>query len=219
MPWLNEGKVHNFAFKWVNILGNQLAEFHSTIPFDGTVAQSSMELTSVTFSCGMSSAGLLPAINPLRDFLWQCFQPKNKALEFPNLTTLRFTCDRSRRPHENIEDIMRMGPPPGNLKLQFPKLNVLDIKVKNADDIVFRPEVTLSHLNRFKMSIQDVAFLDFGGLPIKSAGYLYIEVGQCYVIWDEKFRNITNHLFGEVPITKEVNVCIGIDYTDTVDVE
>lgn len=52
-----------FASKWVNVLGNQLVEFHSYMPFGRAVTQLPLESTAVTFSCGTHFDDLLVKIN------------------------------------------------------------------------------------------------------------------------------------------------------------
>lgn len=223
-------EAREFASKWVNILGSQLTALHSNIPFDGTVTQSLLELTTVTFSCNMSSAELLPAINPLpleflhivdppRGFSWQCFQPKNGILVFPNLTTLYFSCDGVRGGDEDLMDALKEDASPGSLRLQFPNLKVFDTRVRNADGIVFRPEIIPSHLEELRMLIQDIAFLEFGQLPIESVGCLDVHISESYAIFDDAFYDISNRLFGEVTITKEASVRLGVDQTDVIDIE
>lgn len=222
-----------FTTKWVELLCKQLTAFHCNQPLAPSVTQFSMEQTQFTCSCDFDSYATLPKINPLpltylclleppRDFTWQCFQPKEKVLAFPNLATLKSPSYNMRSFDQDGEynRLMDLEATPGSLLLQFPKLKTLEIWVSNYEGILFKPDILSFHLDPLKIEGNEIALGDFGTLAIEFVDYLAIHVDKYDEGLNDEFYRLTNHWFnGEVTIFKETSVNIYHGLIHSLDLE
>lgn len=210
-----EGEGGEFTSKWIDLLGNQLTSFHSFLPFSQPKTfKVPLELTSLTLNCGLDSKIKLPKFNPLPlkylnviapppHFSWDCFRQGNGGgpIVFPNLTTLDYMCYTSGDGNRRNNRLRRQAP--RTPQLQFPKLITLALTILNSKGGEFKPEVISARLNKLTINADDIAYRGLELSIIKSVGTLDIDTFKLKEDPSNELYNVTNHLLGEVTITKD----------------
>lgn len=211
--------VSDFAAKWVDLLGKQLRSFHcySLFPQTGPSQTPPLELTSLAFNFGMDPIKVTPKFNPLtlrhlvihsppKEFDWQCFQlddNQDKPIVFSNLVFFRYVAFKIRK-STIAGPSQRCARQP---QLHFPKLRKLEYLTYNIEHIVFKPTVISKHLDLLSISKGTAALRSFESPLIKSVGILDIDLSRYNEgMLDDRFYQLTNHLFGAISITKESGV-------------
>lgn len=85
-------------------------------------------------------------------------------------------------------------------------------------DIAFNPKVISQHLDKLSICGEDKASRGFGPSLVKSVNTLDVGLSEYRKnLLDDKFYRLTNHLFGNISVTKGSGLHIYCDVTQNLD--